>query len=76
MITRKQADAIAVQMMEGGSYPIRKAYLEKFGAGRIAECYWNDGIFGLGFEYGVLSAIKFIFGDLEIDYNELFGQKR
>jgi len=71
MITRKQADAIAVQMMEGGSYPIRKAYLEKFGAGRIAERYWNDEtIFGLGFEYGFLAAIEIVFENLVVDYEE------
>jgi len=39
----------------------RNKYRENHGIGKIAEDYWNDPVFTLGIEYGLLIAISRIF---------------
>ena len=64
-MTLEEAEEWAIEMCEGGTYDARKDYLIKFGAGQIAKDMWHDPLFTYGMEYGILIAVKKIFGELD-----------
>ena len=65
MKTKQQAQEWARDMCENGTGEARAQYLEKFGAGTAAKRIWDDAVFTLGIEYGILITVAFIYGDLE-----------
>jgi hypothetical protein len=65
MLTKKQAQEWATDMYTNGTYDVMKEYLIKFGAGQLAKDCWHDTIFTYGVEYGILIAVKKIFGELD-----------
>jgi len=44
-----------------GTYQHRDEFRNKFGVGIIAEKHWNDGVFALGIEYGMMMTLAMIF---------------
>ena len=65
MLNKEEVEEWAVEMCKGGTYNERKEYLIKFGAGQIAKDMWHDPLFTYGIEYGILIAVKKIFGELD-----------
>lgn len=64
-MTKDEAQKWARQVAHKGTGAVRQAYLKKFGAGEVAEKYWNAALFTLGIEYGILIAVAKVYGDLE-----------
>jgi hypothetical protein len=63
MITKEEALVWYHQIQTGdGTSGVREEYCRKFPIGSLAERHWNDGMFTLGVEYGILIAIAKIFG--------------
>ena len=58
-------EAWALDMIMNGTGEERAIYRDKFEIGRAVHKYWDDGVFTLGIEYGILLTIKKIFGDLD-----------
>jgi len=65
MLTKEEAIEWATEMCVHGTYNERKEYREKFGIGACAEDVWDDPLFTYGMEYGILIAVKKIFGELD-----------
>ena len=65
MLTREEAQEWARKVITDGCYEDRTKYHEKFGAGRIADDYWDDALFTFGMENGILIEVKKIFGELD-----------
>ena len=65
ILTKKEAEKWAGSMIKDGTYEIQKKYIQKFGAGQIAKDLWFNTIFTYGIEYGILIAVKKIFGELK-----------
>jgi len=62
---KEEAERWAATMCYDGTYLARTEYREKNQIGRMAEGVWNDPLFTYGIEYGILIAIKKIFGELD-----------
>ena len=65
MLTEKEANDWATFTVEEGVHNVMKKYLIKFDAGQIAKDMWHDPLFTYGVEYGILIAVKKIFGELD-----------
>ena len=65
MLNKEEAEKWAGSMIKDGTYEIQKEYIQKFGAGQIAKDLWFNTIFTYGIEYGILIAVKKIFGELD-----------
>jgi len=58
-VNKKQAIEWFKAIQNGeGTYTARMTFLEEFGVGRTAETVWDDGVFTLGIEYGILIALS------------------
>lgn len=63
MISKQEAQEWSDRMIRGGTYPLRHSYKENNEIGAIAQDVWDDGIFTLGIEYGILMAIWYLYRD-------------
>lgn len=54
-----------IEIPEKGTYNEREKYIEKFGAGRMAQDLWHSCEFTYGIEYGIKIAFAKIYGDLD-----------
>ena len=44
-----------------GTGDLRDIFLNEFNAGSMAKEFWDDGIFSLGVEYGILISLQQVF---------------
>ena len=63
MITKEEAIQWAQDMRINGTGTFRQAFLNTYGAGEIARDNWNNSLFTLGMEYGILLAVDFLYMD-------------
>ena len=61
MITKEEAILWAQDMRINGTYDFRHAFLNTYGAGEIARDHWDNPLFTLGMEYGILLAVDFLY---------------
>ena len=62
-MTKEQAWAWANRCTLIGTGEARYDYLKTRGIGTLGKKHWNDELFTLGVEYGILIAVAKIFGD-------------